>query len=119
METYTYYPPQVHSTQSAYYVLVAGTKGCAHELLDEDWRDRISVQDGIVFITYTCKACGRQICQSLEEAVPPATWKGGNSNYSSLFFQQVPNPLASIGAPSWSYQNQFSHYQPKGEKANA
>jgi hypothetical protein len=97
METYSYYPPQMRPTQMPYHVLVAGAQECEHELLNQDWRDRISVQDGIVFITFTCRICGRQICQSLEEATPPPTWKGGDADQPSLFVQEAVNPLA----PMW------------------
>jgi hypothetical protein len=100
VETYTYYPPQMHPTQMPYQVLVAGAQECEHQLLDQDWRDRISVQDGIVFITFTCRLCGRQICQSLEEVLPPPTWKRGDSDQPSLFVQEAINPLAPIWTQS-------------------
>jgi hypothetical protein len=96
METYTYYPPRMHPTRMPYHVLVAGAQECEHKLLDQDWRDRISVQDGIVFITFTCRICGRQICQSLEEVSPPLTWKGGDSEPTSLFVQEAVSPHAPI-----------------------
>jgi hypothetical protein len=100
METYAYYPPQMHPTQMPYHVLVEGVHECEHQLLDQHWRDRISVQDGIVFIAFTCRLCGRQICQSLEEVTPPPTWKGGNADQPSLFVQEATNPHASIWMPS-------------------
>jgi hypothetical protein len=78
METYRFHPPQVQSTQVPYQLLAAGEPGCRHELLDNAWCDRIMVQDGVVFITYTCRSCGRQVCQSLEEVAPPG-WKGVGS----------------------------------------
>lgn len=81
METYRYYPPQMRSTQMAYEVITAGTAECEHELLELDWRDRITIQDGLVFVTFSCEKCGRQICQSLEEVLPPASWKGGNGTH--------------------------------------
>jgi hypothetical protein len=96
METYTYYPPRGLPTQMPYQILVEGEQGCEHQLLDQDWRDRITVQDGIVFITFTCRLCGRQICQSLEEVTPPRTWKGGALDQPSLFVQEAINPLAPI-----------------------
>lgn len=96
METYTYYPPRMHPTQMPYHVVVAGVEECQHELLDQDWRERISVQDGVVFITFTCRYCGRQICQSLEEVTPPSTWKGGDPDQANLFVQEATNPLAPI-----------------------
>jgi hypothetical protein len=76
METYRLYPPQIKPTQVAYQLLATGVTSCRHELLDDDWCDRISVQDGIVFITFTCRHCGRQVCQSLDEVMPPSTWNG-------------------------------------------
>jgi hypothetical protein len=78
METYQYYPPQMRSTAMPYEVITEGAPGCRHELLDAGWHDRIAIQDGLVFVTFSCKRCGRQVCQSLEEVVPPASWKGGN-----------------------------------------
>ena len=78
METYAFYPPQLRPTRLSYQVIAAGVAGCRHELLDDNWQDRISVQDGIIFVTFSCKLCGRQICQSLEEVLPPASWKGGS-----------------------------------------
>jgi hypothetical protein len=78
METYRYYPPQMRSTQMQYELIAAGAADCEHELLELDWRDRITIQDGLVFVLFSCKKCGRQICQSLEEVLPPANWKGGN-----------------------------------------
>ena len=76
METYTFYPPQIKPTKVPYQVITQGTENCRHELGDNGWRDRISVRDGIVFISFSCKHCGRQLCQSLDEVSPPATWKG-------------------------------------------
>ena len=76
METYTYYPPQTRSAQVPYHILARGTSECQHKLRDEGWCDRISVQDGIVFVTFSCKDCDRQICQSLDEVMPPAVWTG-------------------------------------------
>jgi hypothetical protein len=80
METYRYYPPQMQSTSMPYEVITAGAEGCEHELLEDGWRDRVAIQDGLVFVTFSCKRCGRQICQSLEEVLPPASWKGGNGS---------------------------------------
>jgi hypothetical protein len=96
METYTYYPPQMRPIQMPYHVLVAGASGCEHQLLDQDWRDQMAVRDGIVFITFTCKICGRQICQSLEEVLPPVTWKRGDADPMSLVVQEAVNPFAPI-----------------------
>ena len=81
VETYRYYPPQMRSTQIPYEIVTAGNAECAHELLELDWRDRISIRDGIVFVKFSCKHCGRQVCQSLEEVLPPASWKGGNGTH--------------------------------------
>jgi hypothetical protein len=78
-ETYTFYPPQMRATRMAYDVAFAGAKNCEHELLEAPWKDRLSVVDGVIFIQYTCKHCGRQIRQSLDEVMPPASWKGRNS----------------------------------------
>jgi hypothetical protein len=77
METYRFYPPRMQPADIPYQVLSRGRASCRHELLDQPWQDRISVQDGIVFVTYSCKHCGRQLCQSLEEILPPAAWNGG------------------------------------------
>lgn len=77
MESYRYYPPQLRSTRMNYHILRAGVRDCDHELLELDWCDRILVQDGLVFVTFTCKHCGRQIGQALEEVMPPTSWKGG------------------------------------------
>jgi hypothetical protein len=76
METYRFYPPQVRSTQLPYQLLSAGEATCHHELLEDAWCDRITVQDGILFVTYSCRRCGRQICQSLDEVTPPPGWNG-------------------------------------------
>lgn len=75
METYEFYPPQMQARCVAYHLLAAGAADCPHELLNDDWCARISVQDGIVFITFTCRHCGRQVCQSLDEVSPP-DWPG-------------------------------------------
>ena len=74
MGSYRFYPPQMRSATVPYEILAAGTAGCQHELLTDGWCDRISVQNGIVFATYTCRHCGRQVCQSLDEVSPPASW---------------------------------------------
>jgi len=71
----------MRSTQIPYEVITTGTENCEHELLELDWCDRISIQDGLVFVTFSCKKCGRQISQSLEEVLPPASWKGGNGSH--------------------------------------
>jgi hypothetical protein len=77
METYRFYPPQLRSTGMEYQVLREGASNCNHELLEADWCDRILIQDGIVFVTFSCKHCGRQLAQPLDEVVSPASWKGG------------------------------------------
>ena len=97
METYAFYPPQLRPTRLPYQLIAAGVPGCRHELLDDNWQDRISVQDGIIFVTFSCKCCGRQICQSLEEVRPPASWKGG-SRRSQL--QKTFHPPMQIVAQS-------------------
>jgi hypothetical protein len=78
METYRFYPPQLRSTQVPYEVITAGAANCEHELADNEWCNCISVQDGIVFVTFSCKHCGRQVSQSLEEVSPPRSWRGNN-----------------------------------------
>jgi hypothetical protein len=83
METYRFYPPQMRSKRMPYQVIADGAADCEHELLELDWQERILVQDGLVFVLYSCKHCGRQLCQSLEEVVPPKSWKGGNSHQKS------------------------------------
>ena len=92
METYTFYPPQIPSTQVPYQVLAAGAVNCEHELLDDHWQDRTSVLDGIVFVKFSCKHCGRQICQSLEEVLPPTSWKGGRSNHKEKLWFAMSSP---------------------------
>jgi hypothetical protein len=79
METYRFYPPQVRPTQVPYQLLAAGEESCRHELLDNAWCDRITVQDGVVFITYSCRHCGRKVCQSLDEVLPPG-WNGRSTH---------------------------------------
>lgn len=74
METYRFCPPQMQSRRVHYQVIVPGTPRCQHELLDEDWSDRIDIQNGIIFVTFSCEKCGRRICQSLEEVLPPVSW---------------------------------------------
>jgi hypothetical protein len=78
METYRFYPPQMLPAQVPYQVVDGGVADCEHELLEDEWCNRIFVEDGIVFVAFSCKHCGRQILQSLEEVSPPASWKGGN-----------------------------------------
>jgi hypothetical protein len=78
-ETYTFYPPQIRATQVPYHVTFAGVKNCAHELQETPWQDRLSVVDGVIFVQFTCKHCGRQISQSLDEVMPPVSWRGGHS----------------------------------------
>lgn len=75
METYRFYPPQMSSKQVPYQVMAPGTTDCQHELLDDTWCERISVKDGVVFITFSCRHCHRQVCQSLDEVLPPTNWK--------------------------------------------
>ena len=76
METYRFYPPRLLPKQVPYQVIARGRARCQHELLDQPWQDRITIQNEILFVTYSCKHCGRRLCQSLEEVVPPATWNG-------------------------------------------
>jgi hypothetical protein len=75
METYKLYPPQLTERQVPYEVVVAGAEDCQHELLENSWQERISVQDGVIFVRFSCRHCGRTICQSFDELIPPATWK--------------------------------------------
>jgi hypothetical protein len=78
METYKFYPPQLKPTRVPYEVITAGAANCEHELADNDWCNSIAVQDGIVFVTFSCQHCGRQVSQSLEEVSPPTSWKSNN-----------------------------------------
>jgi hypothetical protein len=75
METYRFYPPHMRSALVPYQEIIPGDVDCQHQLAEETWGDRISIQDGIVFVTYSCMHCGRRVCQSLEQVLPPATWK--------------------------------------------
>ena len=72
METYRFCPPEIRSTQVPYQVIVQGAVECQHLLADEAWTDRILIQDGIVFVTYSCEYCGRVVCQSFDQVQPPA-----------------------------------------------
>jgi hypothetical protein len=76
MEAYQFYPPQMKSTRVPYQVLTPGAANCHHELLKDGWHQRISVEAGVIFITFTCCHCGRQVCQSLDEISPPHGWNG-------------------------------------------
>jgi hypothetical protein len=78
METYRFYPPRMRPTQVPYQEIVPGALDCQHQLAEESWLDRISVEDGIVFVTYCCEHCGRKVCQSLEQVLPPASWLRDN-----------------------------------------
>ena len=64
METYTFFPPQMRANQLPYHVLDEGSDECPHSLLDNDWRDRVSVQEDLVLITFTCQDCGMAHSQS-------------------------------------------------------
>jgi hypothetical protein len=76
METYRFSPPQLKQEFIPYEVVDEGAADCQHKLLDQSWQERITVQDGIIFIVFSCARCGRKIVQSLDEVVPPATWIG-------------------------------------------
>jgi hypothetical protein len=76
METYKFYPPRLRSRQVPYHEIVPGSADCQHQLAEEAWLDRISVRDALVFVTYTCEHCGRRVCQTLEQVLPPAAWTG-------------------------------------------
>ena len=76
METYTLYPPQMTPAQVPYQVVAAGVRECRHELKENGWQESIAVQDGIVFIHFSCQHCGRKLSQSFDEVLPPKTWKG-------------------------------------------
>jgi hypothetical protein len=78
METYRFYTPRMRCTQMANQELDPGDNDCQHQLADEAWTDRVSVQDGMLFVTYSCKHCGRVVCQSFDQVQPPATWNIGN-----------------------------------------
>lgn len=75
METFRFYPPQLQSKRLPYQVFATGAADCQHQLLNDGWQDRVSVRDGVVFVTYSCKHCGRKVYQSLDEVLPPATWR--------------------------------------------
>jgi hypothetical protein len=75
MEIYPFYPPQMQPAQMPYHELVTGDVDCQHQLAEAEWVDRISVRDGLVFISYSCRHCGRLVCQSLEQVQPPASWR--------------------------------------------
>ena len=76
METYRFYPPHVRAKRMSYLVWDDGDRECQHELLEQNWQERILVQDGIVFVLYSCARCSRRVCQSLDEVIPPPTWIG-------------------------------------------
>ena len=76
METYRFYPPQMSFEQVPYQELAPGTADCEHELLNDSCNERISVHTGVIFVTFTSDHCGRQVCQSLDEASPPESWNG-------------------------------------------
>lgn len=59
MESRRFYPPQKHLIQMPYHILARGNTDCRLELLDQPWEDRISGRDGILFVGYVCKKCGR------------------------------------------------------------
>ena len=80
METYRLYPPQMKATYVPYQVIADGAADCQHELMSNGWNDRISVQDGIIFVTFQCQHCGRTLSQSFDEIVPPGTWKNGKQH---------------------------------------
>ena len=75
METYPFYPPQMQPAQMPYQELVPGDVDCQHQLEEAEWRERVSVREGLVFISYSCKQRGRQVCQSLEQVQPPPSWR--------------------------------------------
>ena len=50
METYRYYPPTVRPQVVPYQIIEDGRGECRHELLGNDWCERIMVRDGIVFL---------------------------------------------------------------------
>ena len=76
METYAFYPSLVKSVRVPYQVVAPGSEDCQHELLDDSWHERISVQAGVVFITFSYYRCRRQVCQSLDAVSPPRNWNG-------------------------------------------
>jgi len=78
METYRFYPPQMQARQMPYQEVIAGAEDCRHELLEDGWCNRISIENGILFVTYSCRHCGRRIYQSLDEISPPASWNGAS-----------------------------------------
>ena len=75
VETYRLYPPQMTAKYVPYQVVADGVPDCQHELMSDGWSDRISVQDGVVFVTYSCHHCGRKLSQSFDEIAPPGAWK--------------------------------------------
>ncbi len=80
METYRYYPPNVTPQVVPYQIIENGSGECRHELLSNDWCERIMVRDGIVFVVYTCRHCGRSVSQSFDEVLPPPTWSVANGS---------------------------------------
>jgi hypothetical protein len=80
VETYRLYPPQMQAKYVPYQVVADGVADCQHELMTDGWSDRISVQDGVLFVTFSCRLCGRKISQSFDEIVEPAAWKNGKTH---------------------------------------
>jgi hypothetical protein len=80
VETYRLYPPQMKAKYVPYQVVADGVADCQHELMTDGWSDRISVQDGVVFVTYSCRHCGRKLSQSFDEIAPPGAWKNGRAH---------------------------------------
>jgi hypothetical protein len=79
METYTLYPPQGISARVPYHVVAEGEPGCKHELEEASWQDSLAVQDGILFVYFSCRHCGRKLSQSFDEVLPPRTWKASKA----------------------------------------
>jgi hypothetical protein len=80
VETYRLYPPQMKAKYVPYQVVADGAVDCQHELMTDGWSDRISVQDGVLFVTFSCRHCGRKISQSFDEIVEPGAWKNGKKH---------------------------------------
>ena len=111
METYAFYPPQLQSTRLPYQVLRAGSPLCRHELRDEDWRDRIAVENGVVFVTFSCRHCGRRICQSLDEVVPPWTLPGHAIHHTALRAAEVASTESFDRSLPPQAEQQINHTQ--------
>ncbi len=70
----SYVMPKSKARKIFYQIEKPGDESCDHELKPDFSKNRLSTESGIVFASFTCEKCGRELIQTVGELLSPETW---------------------------------------------